>query len=305
MGLLSVPAVGFAEDAVLDAPLLVMRHLATSLNQEAAKPSTSVDLTKIDKSSYTLLNPTPQPHLREMEALYKSPYTVDAGHAQIETYLVGYAHDRDTASGADTRTETWRIAPTTLKFGVLNHLDLQLDLAPYTRVRTADRVTGMTTTQSGFGDLTARAKLNLWGNDGGSTALALAPFVKFPTSQDGLGNDAVEGGLTVPIAVELPRGWWLGLSPELSFLRNSSGRGYSPAFANIAYLWHEIIGKLSGYLEFSSWVSFERGSRWVGTVDFGLTYLLKKNIQLDAGVLLGVTRAAPDVNPFLGASVRF
>ncbi len=278
-------------------------------NGEEAAPHTSagppVDLSTIDKGQYTLWNPTPRQFLRDMEALYKSPYTVDAGHVQTETYLVGYVHDHDTANGADTRTEIWRIAPTTVKIGILNNLDLELEMAPYTHVRTLDHVTGTVTEQSGFGDLTPKAKLNLWGNDGGSTAVALLPFVKIPTSQDGLGNHAIEGGLALPMAIELPFGCWLGLSPELDALQDGDRHGYHTAFASTAYLWHEIAGKLSGYVEFSSWVSTERGSRWIGSVDFGLTYLLAKNVQLDAGVLAGVTRAAADVNPFVGVSFRF
>ena len=310
-GLLSVAVARPAEKPPPDAsgaPSLQAQHLPPELWQQTAtapNPAPPVDLAHIDKSPYTLFNPTPRQFLREMEALYKSPYTVDAGHAQIETYLVGYACDHDRANGADVRTEIWRIAPTTLKLGLLSRLDVELELAPYTRLRIVDRLAGTTSTRSGFGDLTPKAKLNLWGNDSGPFALALMPFVKLPTNQDGLGNHAVEGGLTLPIGLQLPWGWWLGLSPELSVLRNSNGGGYSPAFANIGYLWHQIGGKLSGYVEFSSWVSFERGSRWVGTADFGLTYLLRANIQLDAGVLVGVTPAAPDLNPFLGVSVRF
>ena len=52
-------------------------------------------------------------------------------------------------------------------------------------------------------------------------------------------------------------------------------------------------------------VPFGNGSSWVGTVDLGLTYALTKNIQLDAGVNIGVTRAADDWNPFVGISFRF
>ena len=48
-----------------------------------------------------------------------------------------------------------------------------------------------------------------------------------------------------------------------------------------------------------------RGGPWVGTVDLGFTYALTSNVQLDAGVNAGVTRAAPDVNPFVGVSVRY
>ena len=68
---------------------------------------------------------------------------------------------------------------------------------------------------------------------------------------------------------------------------------------------HDIIGDLGGYVEFFSSVSAEAGSDWVGTVDLGLTYALTKNIQLDAGINIGVTRAADDWNPFVGISWRF
>jgi len=49
----------------------------------------------------------------------------------------------------------------------------------------------------------------------------------------------------------------------------------------------------------------ERGSRWVGTFDMGLIYELTTNFQLDAGVNIGITRAAEDWNPFLGMTWRF
>ena len=41
------------------------------------------------------------------------------------------------------------------------------------------------------------------------------------------------------------------------------------------------------------------------TVDGGLLLMLGKNVQLDAGVNLGVTRAAPDVQTFFGVTLRF
>jgi hypothetical protein len=43
----------------------------------------------------------------------------------------------------------------------------------------------------------------------------------------------------------------------------------------------------------------------VGTVDFGLVYLITPNLQLDLGMNVGITKAAPDLNPFLGLSARF
>jgi long-subunit fatty acid transport protein len=37
----------------------------------------------------------------------------------------------------------------------------------------------------------------------------------------------------------------------------------------------------------------------------GFTYKLNKNLQLDAGVNVGVTSAADRINPFVGLSRRF
>ena len=48
-----------------------------------------------DKSQYWLFNPTPDSLLREMTTdrpdLTESPFTVDAGHVQFETTIVGYS----------------------------------------------------------------------------------------------------------------------------------------------------------------------------------------------------------------------
>jgi hypothetical protein len=68
---------------------------------------------------------------------------------------------------------------------------------------------------------------------------------------------------------------------------------------------HQIIGPIGGYAEFFSEVSTENGSRWGGTVDLGVTYSLSKDIQFDAGINLGVTGAADDVNAFSGVTIRF
>lgn len=262
-----------------------------------------------DKSRYTLFNPTPAAQMREMSTdrpdKTESPYTVDAGHFQIEMDLLTYERDHDTAGGANTLTESWGIAPIYLKVGLCNRTDLQVVLDTYGSVRTRDRVGRTTTKQQGFGDITTRLKVNLWGNDGGTTALAAMPFVKFPTSQDGLGNRAVEWGLLLPLAVDLGHGFGLGLMTEVDFLQNEGNRRYHTEFVNSITVSHDLVGKLGGYVEFWSMVSTETDSEWQGTVDLGLTCGVTDNIQLDAGINLGVTKSAPDLQPFLGLSVRF
>ncbi len=262
-----------------------------------------------DKRRYNLFNPTPREYLRELNTdrpdKTESPYTVDAGHVQVEMDLVSYTHDRDRSGGGDTRTGAFAIAPVNLKVGLLNNVDFQVVLGTYTHVRMDDRATGTVEKMSGFGDVTTRLKVNFWGNDGGPTALGLMPIVKFPTNQDGLGNKAVEGGVILPFVVALPGKWDMGLMTQANLLRSDADRRYHPSFVNSITFGHNIVGKLGGYVEFFSTVSTERGSRWVGTVDFGLTYGLTENIQLDAGVNIGVTKSADDLNLFVGLSRRF
>ncbi|HET6421923.1 MAG TPA: transporter, partial [Geobacteraceae bacterium] len=164
---------------------------------------------------------------------------------------------------------------------------------------------GKTFTQSGFGDVTMRLKINLWGDDGGKTAFALLPLIKFPSNTDHLGNNSVEGGVIFPLAVKLPAGWDMGMETAIFALRNANFHGYHNDFVNTVTFGHDLFGKLGGYAEFFSDVSTESGSNWVGTVDVGLTYDVTENTQLDCGVNIGVTRSADDFNPFIGMTVRF
>jgi len=283
--------------------LLAPSRLAQAAEGEAASAST------VDKSGYSLIKPTPREYLREMTTdrpdKTESPFTLDAGHFQIEMDLVTHSRDHDTSQGVDTQLQRWAIAPVNLKVGLLNSVDLQVVIDTYEHVRVEDRLTGAVDRRAGFGDVTTRLKWNLFGNDGGPVALGVMPFVKFPTSQDQLGNNSVEGGLIVPVAFQLPAGFDLGLMTEFDFLRDDVGRGHHVDFINTATISHDLVGKLGAYLEFFSLVSGDSSEEWQASVDIGLTYAITADGQLDAGVNLGVTDSADDVNPFVGISWRF
>lgn len=261
-----------------------------------------------DKSQYNLLNPTPPQWLREMSTdrpdKTESPFTVDAGHFQVEMDFVTYSYDKHNPARDGTIVRTWNVAPINFKVGLRHDLDVQFVVTPHTYVHTSDPAAGVSR-QRGFGDLVTRLKWNLWGNDGGDTAFGLMPYVKWPVNQNQLGNHSVEGGLILPLAVELPAGWSMGLMTQLDVMRDTTSSGYHPKFVNSVTFSHDIVGNLGGYVEFFSSVSTERGSTWTGTLDVGLTYALTKNVQLDAGINFGLTRAADDFAPFIGLSLRF
>lgn len=262
-----------------------------------------------DKSRFNLFNPTPAGLMREMRTdrpdKTESPFTVDAGHFQAELDIVNYTYDRFNGIPGDVRTEAVGIGPINLKVGILNNADLQLVIQTYHSVRVHNFTTRQVIENRGFGDILPRLKLNIWGDDGGRSAFALMPFLKLPTNDDGIGNSSVEGGLILPLSLSLPYGFDMGVMTEVDFLRDSFGPGRHSEFVNSITFSHDLVGELSGFLEFFSSVSTESRSEWVGTLDVGLAYLLIKNVQLDAGAFFGVTRSAEDINPFLGISWRF
>jgi hypothetical protein len=258
-----------------------------------------------DKSGYTLFNPAPRDAMREFSSdrpdQTESPFTVDAGHVQFEMDFATFTQDR--ADGI--RTRTWNVAPFNLRVGLLNDLELSLVFDSHLHARTEDRAGHTATTQSGVGDFTARLKLNLWGNDGGKTAFALLPYIKFPTNSGHLGNRAVEGGLLLPLSIELPAGFGVSLETGASFVQNDDDRAYHAEIVNSISIDHSIVGKLSGYVEIFSSVSTQRHQPRAGTVDAGILFAVTENVQLDCGCNIGVSKGADDVNPFVGISVRF
>lgn len=101
------------------------------------------------------------------------------------------------------RTRDLSVAPLNLKVGLLSNADLQLMIDPYVSSKVEDRVASTSDNDSGFGDITTRLKVNFWGNDGGTTAFAVMPFVKWPLYASGVRNGKTEGGVIFILGYEL------------------------------------------------------------------------------------------------------
>jgi len=232
------------------------------------------------------------------------PFTVDAGHFQIEMDFANMTYNRPNSERGNVRVSAFEIAPMNLKVDLLNNLDFQLVYTSYQWEKTDNRDLGIIERKSGFNGITPRFKVNLVGNDGGFFALALIPFVKLPLSSGNLGNDSIEGGFGIPYSFDIP-GWDVGFQSTFRFNRNGAGGGYHNEFDNSVSIGNSITGRLSLSAEFFSSVSTEPNSGWVGTVDTWLTYRVNKNLRLDGGVYIGVTPAANDWHPWVGMTWRY
>lgn len=245
-----------------------------------------------DKSAYHLLNPTPRHLMRELSTdrpdATESPYTVDAGHFQVELSFAEYARDGD--------DDRFAALPTNLKLGLTNDADLQLLFDPYLRIDDG--------AAEGFGDMQARLKINLWGNDEGSFAIGFMPFIQFPTGDDDLSTGRIEGGVIFPAAFELAGGWDFGVQAEIDFLRNEANTDYGAAFVHTAILGHHIVGPLDGFVEYIGIAPDDLGTGYEAYGATGLTYEVNEDVQLDVAVNVGLTETATDLNVFTGLSFR-
>lgn len=233
----------------------------------------------------------------------ESPYTVDAGHVQVELSFVDYTFDKRNDDNATSHTVS--VAPVLVKIGLLNSVDLQLGVDPYTTSRVTDRATDTTETLDGFGDTVVRLKINLLGNDSGDVAFALMPVVKFPTASDELGNDDLEYGLIAPLTLVLGNDWSLALMGEIDVVRDPDDTRYVVDFLHTASVARPLFGEVGAFLEYAGFANLNGAEDYRAYLNSGVTYALTSDVQLDAGVRLGLTRAADDLGVFAGISLRF
>jgi hypothetical protein len=232
----------------------------------------------------------------------ESPFTVEPGRVQIEASVAEYARDRHNPEFADVDAAAWAYAPVNIRVGLTARSEIQFVVDGCLDVKIKDRATGETWRAKGFGDVTLRAKWNLWGNDDGPHALGLMPFVKLPTADDDLGNDSVEGGIIVPFAAELPGGWGFGAMTEVDLVRNEADDGYDTVWVNTATVGRDLTEKIGMFVELFSEVG---EGKPVLTFNAGLTYAVNEDFQLDCGLNLGLTRPADDLTVFAGFVKRF
>lgn len=227
----------------------------------------------------------------------ESPFTVNSGHVQFETTLFGYGLSAADASG--DRETSFEFAETNIRIGLTSSLELDVVIHPYAIASTGRPGSR----RDGVGAVDIRAKLNLWGNDGGKTALALLPYVSIPADRrNGISPADVEYGLLVPLAIDLGGRFGLGLNAGVTVRRDDptlAYRAYGIGTASLAVEWSDAIGS---YYE----IAVEGGGVAPASTSLntGITWRARDNMQFDVGTQFGVSGDAPKFGPFIGFSLR-
>lgn len=261
-----------------------------------------------DKSIYTFLNPTPTDFERafctDRPTKSTGPCTVDAGHFQLESDVFNLTLDQ---SGGQN-TNTFLFSNPTIKLGLTNTADIEVNVTPYEQVDVRDRLSGAQTHAQGVGDLYVRTKLSLIGDDGGVFALTLSPFVKLPTAAHGLGDGAVEEGLVIPMSFNLPQNWALNIDPEVDSLKNTADNGRHFNISGLVGLSRPVNKSVTLSLELWSDMNIDRyGTIRQYSFDLGAAWLSLRqpNLQLDCGINFGLNSVTPAAQFYSGVSQRF
>lgn len=254
---------------------------------------------------YSLFKRTPRAEARPLATdrpdRTESARSIPAGWVQLEANVVAWSRDRE----ADAATRDLGVAQLNLKVGVRPNVDLQLVTEVWSRQTVRGPDGALIASASGQGLIMGRLKVNLWGNDRGRSALAIMPFLG-AVRQDAtpgvrVGRHAV-AGVIAPFALDLGGDWALGAQLEMDLANDVPGR-WRTTWVQSVTVGRPVVGPLGAYVELFH--ASGGGAPRELTADGGLTLGLTDDLQLDAGVNLGLSSAADDVNPFLGLAVRF
>jgi Putative MetA-pathway of phenol degradation len=241
-----------------------------------------------------------QPICADRPSKSTGPCTVPAGKWQIETGLIDWSTDK--SDGVRTDEVVW--GNTAIKYGVSSNADVELWLTP---LETLSIYGGGTHEHhSSFGDTLVRVKYELT-PDSAPVQVALDPFVKIATANHQLGNGKVEGGLLVPVQVQLGKsGVQLSLDPELDLLADDDGHGRHLSMTQVFNLGGSLSDKVNVSAElWGQWNWDPAGTQKQYSADVAFAYLPNKNLQLDTGANFGLNRNTPDVELYMGVSTRF
>ena len=261
---------------------------------------TQGDILAQTQKKHTLFNPVPREKMREMSTdrpdITESPYSVDAGHFQLETDL--FKTSRNKADGITTIENNINLA--NLKLGLSKNIDFQLVVGSYVDMYQKDVNGNKANSSKGLGDLTLRLKYNLWGNDGGKTAFAMMPYINFPTSKD---QTYTTAGIVFPLGVDLGNDFSFGTQVQFDWLKSVAKAGYHGSILQSATIGKELTESLGTFIESYYVYDFEE-EKAQASFNGGLSYSVTPNLKFDVGFNLGITKNTDKVY-FIGFSFRY
>jgi len=226
----------------------------------------------------------------------ESSVVVRPGRVQLET---GWTFSREDESGE--RKDTEEAAGTLVRIGLAERVELRVGWAGY--ISEDVDLAGAMTEADGPGDAELGAKLYLREEQGRAPELALLAAVSLPTGADEFSSDELDPSFRISASHGLSERLAIGYNAGLAWT-SESGATLS-SYLYTAALGIGVTDRLGAFVELFGELPASAPGRPANSVDGGLTYLLRDNIQVDLAGGIGLSSAADDWFVGLGISVRF
>lgn len=228
------------------------------------------------------------------------PCTIDKGRVAFELGLADWTLERE----GGERTDTFEFADSLIRFGLTDSLEAQIGWTAFGHVR--ERGPGGRSTDSGIGDVRVALRQNLANPDGSGFSAAVMPYATIPTGGSAIGAGDWSGGVLVPLSYELSKGLQLQFTAKAEAAADEDRDGRHLAYGAVAGLAVPLGETVDATFEFSATRDRDPAgheTELIGALSAG--WLATPDFQIDAGANVGLNRAAPDVELYVGLARRF
>jgi hypothetical protein len=228
----------------------------------------------------------------------ESSQVVGKGRFQLET---GIQWDRRRDPDLHERTLT---TPTLLRIGLGERAELRVETDGRTIVHDADPASGQHTVTAGYADTSLGVKWHVAEQRGSQPSLGVLLHADLPSGSRELRGRGVRPSLRLAADWELPNGLELTVMPGVGV--DSDERGARYGYGVLAVELDKAFSeRVHGFAELAApQVARADHGGTQAVFDAGLTYLVNKDLQLDAALVRGLNRRTPDLGLTVGLSLR-
>lgn len=228
----------------------------------------------------------------------ESASVVGSGVVQFEG---GWTFAQDEAVGS--RSRDIAVPALLVRLGIAPSVEGRLGFAGWQRSELRNP-TGQTTTTSGLGDLDLGFKYKLLDARGAVPDLALIGAVTLPTGAESFRTERAAPAIRLAAAHRITERLGLGYNAGATWTSELDAAGRQVTFVDGLYtlvVGMTITDRLSAFVESFGSLALDNAGVTHHLVDFGFTYLLNADLQLDASAGYGLSDGAGDW--FMGAGV--
>lgn len=228
-----------------------------------------------------------------------SPATIARGTWAYDVGVVSYSHD----AVDSLRSDAVEYVPVGITYGVTDRLELGVSVSPYGSDWLRNTIAQTTESGSGVGGYGMRAKVCWVGNDSSAFAIGSSVFATFAPSVDGV-TAKPDGGLRVPLRVELGNGFQLGAMGEVDLRNDPDGASQHAEYVQSLNVSHDLREHLSGFLELVHASSALASQASLTALDAGVSWDVFAHLGLSTAVTYGVSDGRGDLGVLAGLGVH-